>query len=275
MADLREVSRDGSGGLFICEPGGGWGAWLKYAGYDGLAVVGAADKPVYILINDGGVEIRDASFLWGKTTVETQDLLQEELGKEAKVLTIGPAGENMVSFSTVLASGNASGSSGFGAVMGSKSLKAVVVNIHDRIRPAAADPDILKSLADRVYRLRTENYENYGHANLDKRQLTACYGCISGCDRQEFEDENGKRYKHFCQAASVYMGPALKYYDENEAVEVNRLTRRLCDQYRLDTAVLEHLIAWLGRCHEAGLLNEEEAVSRSPRSAARSLLKKW
>ena len=84
--------------------GGSWGAWLKYAGYDGLAVVGAADKPVYILINDGGVEIRDASFLWGKTTVETQDLLQEELGKEAKVLTIGPAGENMVSFSTVLAS---------------------------------------------------------------------------------------------------------------------------------------------------------------------------
>lgn len=239
--------------------GGSWGAWLKYAGYDGLAVVGAADQPVYILINDRGAEIRDASFLWGKTTVETQNLLREELGKGAKVLAIGPAGENQVSFSTVLASGNASGSSGFGAVMGSKALKAVVVNIHDRKRPAAADPDMLKSLAERVYRLRTENYENYGHANLDKRHLTACYGCISGCDRQEFKDEKEQRYKHFCQASIVYLAPAMRYYEENEAVEANRFAGRLCDQYGLDTAVIEPLIAWLGRCYEAGLLKEEEA----------------
>ncbi len=95
--------------------------------------------------------------------------------------------------------------------------------------------------------------------SLDKKHLTACYGCISGCDRQEFPDETGKRYKHFCQSSSFYMLPVSIYYGEGEeAVRVNRLANRLCDQYGLDTAVLQPLIEWLAKCYEAGILGDQE-----------------
>ena len=89
--------------------GGSWGAWLKYAGYDGLVVTGRAAQPVYIYIgSEGRIEIREASHLWGHTTIETQDMLQAEHGKEARVLSIGPAAENLVAFATLLAAENSS-----------------------------------------------------------------------------------------------------------------------------------------------------------------------
>jgi len=66
--------------------GGSWGAWLKFAGYDGLIVTGRAETPVFVLINNDRVEIRDASRLWGQTTVDTQYLLQSEFGKDSKVV---------------------------------------------------------------------------------------------------------------------------------------------------------------------------------------------
>ena len=73
-----------------------WGSYLKYAGYDGLVVQGKADKPVYIYIHNGAIEIRDASSLWGKPAFEACDSLKEEMGKGASVLTIGPAAENLM-----------------------------------------------------------------------------------------------------------------------------------------------------------------------------------
>ena len=238
--------------------GGSWGSWLKYAGFDGLVIKGKVNNPCYILITDDSVEIKDASHLWGTTTVETERYFQEKLGKDARVMSIGPAGESMVSFATVFASDNASGSSGFGSVMGSKNLKAVVIKIDNRKKPVAADPDTLKVLADQVFKLRTENYENYGHVHIDKKHMVMCHGCISGCDRQEFPDETGRMYKHFCQAGSVYMGHAMKYNGPEKGSEVNRLANRMCDQYGLDTAVLMPLLDWLANCHEAGILKDEE-----------------
>jgi len=237
--------------------GGSWGAWLKYAGYDGLTVTGNADQPVYIFIANGNVEIRDASFLWGKTTVEVQGILQAELGKDTRVLAIGPAGENLVSFATVLAAENASGSSGFGSVMGNKKLKAVAVKVSKKVRPVAANPDRLRNLADRVYRLRTTNFEDYGHVLPGNMPLKACYGCISGCTRFTYEAENGHRYKSLCQASGVYIGPAMRYYG-NEGAEVGKLANRLCDEYGLDTAVMAPLIEWLGQCYKAGILTDEK-----------------
>lgn len=183
--------------------GGSWGSWLKYAGYDGLAVYGKADKPVYILINNGNPKIKDASYLWGKTTVETEDVLHSELGKDARVLSIGPAAENLVTFATILASENASGSSGFGSVMGSKNLKAIVIKADNRERPRAAEPERVKELATLVRRMRIKNFEDYGHVLPGKMKLTACYGCISGCTRFIYQAENGRTFKSFCQAADV------------------------------------------------------------------------
>jgi aldehyde:ferredoxin oxidoreductase len=237
--------------------GGSWGAWLKYAGYDGLVVTGKAERPTYISIENDKVQIKDASYLWGKTAVETQYLLRAQLGREAKVLSIGPAGENLVSFASILAAENASGSSGFGSVMGSKKLKAIAVISRDKKRPLPADPAALKTLAEKVYRLRTQNFEDYGHILPLKTRFTACYGCISGCTRGSYEGENGKQFKVFCQAGNVYLGPAMKY-NGDRGEEVNRLAERLCDENGLDTGVMSPIISWLDRCYEAGVLNDRD-----------------
>ena len=122
--------------------GGKWGSGLKYAGYDGLVVQGQAERPSYLYINDGAVEIRDASPLWGRSAFEAADNLKAELGKGVSVLTIGPAAENLVSFATMLTDDGASGAGGLGSVMGSKRLKAIAV-AGDK-RPVAADPAGLK-----------------------------------------------------------------------------------------------------------------------------------
>ena len=97
-----------------CNLGDRWGAMLKYAGYDALAVQGKAEKPAYVYIHDDKVEIKDAAHLRGMSTFDTSDAIKAELGNGVSVLTIGSAGENQVPFSIVLAEGGASGSGGLG-----------------------------------------------------------------------------------------------------------------------------------------------------------------
>jgi aldehyde:ferredoxin oxidoreductase len=110
-----------------------WAPVLKKAGYDGVAIAGAADFPVYLWITEDRVEIRDASPLWGKTVSETDAWLRKEHGKDSHVSCIGPAGERLVRFAAVLSDvDRAAGRTGNGAVMGSKKLKAIVVKGKDR-----------------------------------------------------------------------------------------------------------------------------------------------
>jgi aldehyde:ferredoxin oxidoreductase len=106
-----------------------WGPELKFCGYDHLMITGKAEKPCYIWIKDGRVEIRDAEQLWGQDTFQTQKLIQQELGDpEIKVVCIGPAGEKLVRFACLITeTGDAAGRTGMGAVMGSKNLKAIAV----------------------------------------------------------------------------------------------------------------------------------------------------
>lgn len=117
-----------TGAMAASNSGGYWGPELKYAGYDGIILEGQSEKPVYLWINDGEVELRCAEHLWGKDVNETTDTLREETNIDARVACIGPAGENLVKFACVLNDyTRAAGRSGVGAVMGSKNLKAVVV----------------------------------------------------------------------------------------------------------------------------------------------------
>ncbi len=107
--------------------GGKFPTELKYAGYDGLVILGKSDTPVYLLIDNDSVTIQDANLLWGLNTFETQKTLIDNHPKAA-VLTIGPAGENLCRFAIILnETASAAGQGGYGAVMGSKNLKAVVV----------------------------------------------------------------------------------------------------------------------------------------------------
>ena len=109
--------------------GGKFGPELKFAGYDGIIIKGAAKEPAYLLIHDNKVEIKDATTLWGLGTYETQEKIWEELGdKSFKIACIGPAGENQVKYASIINDqGRVAGRTGLGAVMGSKKLKAIVV----------------------------------------------------------------------------------------------------------------------------------------------------
>ena len=109
--------------------GGFFGKELKSAGFDIVIVKGKSEKPVYLWIHDGTVEILDASELWGKGTQETDAKLKSVLGDDKiRIATIGPAGENLVKFACIISDNyHAAGRCGMGAVMGSKKLKAIAV----------------------------------------------------------------------------------------------------------------------------------------------------
>jgi len=234
--------------------GGTWGAQLKFAGYDGVIVQGKSEKPVYLLVEDDRAQLRDASALWGKGAVETRELLKKELGRSARVATMGPAGENLVVFANVIADDDSSASGGFGAVMGSKNLKAVVVRGHER--PTAADPEKLKSLARRLRRLKEGAEQgDFGFIPGPNMKKHVCYGCINGCIRAFMETNSGDRGKYMCQSGIFYQYRAQRYY--GEWTEVPFYANRLCDEYGLDTRVTEAMLAWLTRCHKAGILNDE------------------
>ena len=85
-----------------------------------------SERPVYLFIDNGKAELRDASHLWGKDTYQTEDTLQAELGRETEIVSIGPSGEKRSLISCIITRrGAAAGRSGLGAVMGAKRLKAV------------------------------------------------------------------------------------------------------------------------------------------------------
>jgi aldehyde:ferredoxin oxidoreductase len=128
---------------------GGWSAArLKWAGFDGLVFRGKAEKPVYAYVENGKVELHDASDLWGKGVHETIKTLQERYGEEKtlSVITIGPAGEKLVKFANWMNENDrASGRGGTGCVGGSKNLKAIVIRGKHADRPRPVDKEAFKA----------------------------------------------------------------------------------------------------------------------------------
>ncbi len=133
-------------GIGDSQAGGFWPAKLKFAGFDAIIVKGRASSPVYLWVRDGQAEIRDASHIWGMQTGESQKAMVEELGDhKIEVLQIGPAGEKLVRYASILNMCNrANGRNGLGAVMGSKNLKAIAVN--GKSKPEVAQPHLLGEL---------------------------------------------------------------------------------------------------------------------------------
>ena len=128
------VARSPQTGLYgEANAGNFFGPDLKLAGYDGIIVRGKSPTPVYLLIRDGKVELRDAARLRGKTTYDTGDAIRAELDdQKLTVAAIGPAGENLVKYALILSTNprgkkGIAGRCGMGAVMGSKNLKAIAV----------------------------------------------------------------------------------------------------------------------------------------------------
>ena len=123
--DTKNVFNDGKGSANV---GGHFGPELKSAGFDHVVISGKSEIPVYLFIHDGKAQLRDARAVWGRTTFETEEILEREhLSRNIRIASIGPAGENLVRGSGIVCDrAKVAGGSGVGCVMGDKKLKAVV-----------------------------------------------------------------------------------------------------------------------------------------------------
>jgi aldehyde:ferredoxin oxidoreductase len=135
-----------TGGFARTEAAGFWGPELKFAGFDALIIRGKAARPVYLWINDGEAQIRDAAGLWGLDNWQTLEQLKAEVAEpKARVVSIGPAGENLVSYACVQTDlEHFNGRTGMGAVMGAKNLKAIGVRGTGKL--SLADPDKVREI---------------------------------------------------------------------------------------------------------------------------------
>ncbi len=138
-----------TGAITCSNAGGRFPTELKRAGFDGLIFAGQAKRPVYLWIDNGQAELRDAAHLWGRSTHAATDMLREETDPRARVACIGPAGERLVRFAAVMNDKDrAAGRSGVGAVMGSKNLKAVAVRGRGQI--SLANPERFKTFNQEI-----------------------------------------------------------------------------------------------------------------------------
>ena len=237
-----------TGGFGESESGGFWGAELKRAGWDAIVFHGVSPTPVYLWINDGAVELRDASHLWGRITGEVEEAILEELGDpRIKVAQIGPAGENLVRFACIANDLNeVAGRTGMGAVMGSKRLKAIAVR--GKLPVKVADQKALTAMAKWVSSTMDQNHRAFhefgtgaamqgkslegGMPTLNYRlgafepvakvdaiavrdqvrvQMKACYACAVRCKKVVHIEKKEERARELSE--SMYQGKARVAWD--------------------------------------------------------------
>ena len=161
-----------TGGWNDANSGGYFAPKLKASGFDAIFVKGISKEPVYIFIDDGKVEFRDAKDLWGLTSIALEEKLEEICGKDIKTAFIGPAGENLSLYAAVMNDGHrAAGRGGTGAVMGSKKLKAIVCRgshktpVYDQERLNGINREIATHMNGNG-RWAKESFGTYGTAGI-------------------------------------------------------------------------------------------------------------
>ncbi|MGD2039315.1 MAG: aldehyde ferredoxin oxidoreductase family protein [Anaerolineae bacterium] len=285
-----------SGAIGDAQGGGFWPAEAKAAGYDAYVITGKAEKPVYLWVQDGEAELRDASHLWGKVTGEAEAGIRDELGDaKIEVLQVGPAGEQCVRFASIISMSNrANGRSGMGAVMGSKNLKAIAVRGHKK--PEIADRKALAALArwgaenfedSDVYSmgihgtadvlafqneaggLPTRNWESgafEGYEALAGETMTdtilkerdTCYACVVRCKRVvETEWQDNKVDPHYGGPEYETLATFGSYCGVNDLAAVS-FANQLCNMYGMDTISCGATVAFAMDCFEQGLITEED-----------------
>jgi len=275
---------------------GHWAVEVKFSGYDALVFKGRSPKPVYLWINDGEVEIRDAGQFWGKTIYDTDELIREELGdREVKVACIGQAGENLVRFASIINEcSRVAARSGMGTVMGSKNLKAIAVRGFKGLE--IADPehylDFIREMHDKMLENPfTDSRVKYGTTNLIEMMnqigRLPTYNMKQGVF-EEFERISGEtlREKYFVRPRAdfaclqrcgrfvrVPSGPyacagkgpefeclsALGSRCGNSNLESVIYAHHLCNLYGLDTISAGSTISWAMECYENGVITKEDA----------------
>jgi len=156
-------------GIGYSNAGGNFATQLKKCGYDALIISGKSQEPVLVTIINGDLQIKNASHMWGKTTVETEKIIRNDLGNiDVSIASIGPAGENLTFASAIIIdSGHAAAGCALGSVMGSKKLKGIAVcgdqrvHVADPVRLEGFSKKMLEKVAD--YEKRTfERHKDMG-----------------------------------------------------------------------------------------------------------------
>jgi len=268
-------------------------AHIKANGYDSIMFKGKAEHPVYVYVDKEKVEIRDAKNVWGKITGEAEDTIRKELGEDkVEMSVIGPAGENLVLYSSIIHQKNrANGRNGIGAVMGSKNLKALVVKQQKPSKPndIAELKELTKDVKARIENnavimdmavngttsvtefhlgegfLPTNNWKrgfleggeaNSGETMTDTilKESDTCYGCAIRC----------KRVVETEKVRPEYGGPEYETistfgsYTGSTNLKNIALANQLCNMYGLDTISCGATIAFAMECYEEGLLNKDD-----------------
>jgi aldehyde:ferredoxin oxidoreductase len=273
--------------------GGFWGPELRKAGYIGLWITGKAESPVYLWIENGQAEFRDAAHLWGLPTYRTQEAITAEIegrGKP-KVAVIGPAGESRIPFALVLTDhGRVAGRTGMGAVMGAKNLKAVAVRGSAKVPTLEARFSQLRSEANRALREDTfsqtarelgtaavadyadylgempkkyfqagtfDGVYNVTGATMSETILTgvsACHACGIACGRVVKLDGEDEKRKGPEYETVVGFGPNLLIDD---LAFITRMGE-LCDQHGMDVISLSNTLGLAFTLYEQGVINDDD-----------------
>jgi aldehyde:ferredoxin oxidoreductase len=285
-----------TGTIGASNSGGHFGPELKYAGYDGIIFEGKSNNPVYLYINDDNVELRCAKHLWGKNVFDTTDELLAETDEAARVACIGPGGEKLVLFATVMNEKHrAAGRSGLGAVMGSKNLKAVVVKGSKSIEVAKPKEfldackdarkklkehpvtgtglptygtQILVNILNQSGALPTRNWrdggifehaeETSGEALVDKYLIKnkGCFACSIGCGRVT-RIPDGK-FKGFGEGPEYEAG--WSYGADCGVKDLDAICKAnfICNELGIDPITMGSTIACAMEMYEKGILTEKE-----------------
>jgi len=245
--------------------GGFFPAALKKAGWDGIVIDGRSNSPIYLFIDNNKVELLDAAALWGKGAYKVGEMLEQLHGDRICFATTGVAGENLVRTATIFGSHEAAVTAGFGAVMASKKLKAIVVR-GTGANPAVADPARLKEL--NKYTLKIKNTVSlaitpriggsaHGHV-LKEVGRRHCYQCGLPCSKliYRFGDDPALQGLRGCQAMEYYLPWMFGRADEPLKTLFDAPT--LTNDYSIDTFELQHMLDWLYACYQDGVLTEGE-----------------
>ena len=239
--------------------GGFFPSELKKAGFDGIVISGKASKPSLIVIKDETVEICDASALWGKGTYEVGTILRGRYGEDIKYISTGPAGENLCRSATIIGDHEGSVTSGFGAVFGSKMLKAVAVKGSGS--PAVAWKEKLQTLNRRTVLLSKRLTIKLP---LPKEQITylkksPCAACGLDCQRGLFRTNSGREAVRKCHSMTFYM--PWVYRRKDEPINTSFSATALCNDYALCTMEIQNIVEWLLDCEKRACLRKKTLES--------------
>jgi aldehyde:ferredoxin oxidoreductase len=280
--------------------GGSFGPALKRSGYDGIIFQGISPQPVYLSIEEGMPELRDATHLWGKNVPQTEEMIQQSSDKQLTIASIGPGGENLVRFAAIMNNTHrAAGRCGLGAVMGSKRLKAVacagkipirLANQESFRRDAKRQVELLNEsmlkvgfeafgtnmVSDMVnarggYPARNwqagvfNDIEELNGQALTDKVLTSrvhCFACPISCGRgSEIREGSWKGHKgEGPEYETVNTLGALCGVSDMNAVT---MANYLCNENGLDTISAGSTIAFAMECYERGILTKEQTGGRA------------